>query len=85
MFEWNAVRTTTFTNAKGEATEVKLLYEFVNSAPNYFVEVEGRELDLVAFQEMQSEYESLNLLQNNATEIVEYGFDMGKVKSVYIP
>lgn len=85
MFEWNSVQTETFVNAKGEPTEVKLIYPFVSANSNYFVKSEGRPLDLIAFQELGSEYESLNLLQNNAQAIVEYGFDMSKVKNVFIP
>lgn len=85
MFEWNPISTDEFTNAKGEKTTVKLICPLQKTAGNYFVATEGRELDLIAFQELGSEYESLNLLQNNAQAIVEYGFDMSKVKNVFIP
>ena len=85
MMEWNSVQTDTFVNAKGESTQVKLIYPFVSADSNYFVNTDGRELDLIAFQELGSEYESLNILQNNAQAIVEYGFDMSKVRTVFIP
>lgn len=85
MFEWNPIATNEFTNAKGEKTTVKLICPLVRTAGNYFVKTQGRELDLIAFQELGSEYESFNVLQNNAQSIVEYGFDMGKVQNVFIP
>lgn len=85
MFEWSSVTVDKFVNEKGVTTEVKLLYPFRSANTNYFVKSQGRELDAVAFDELGSEYEAMNVLQNNAVQIVEYNFNMSKVKNVFIP
>lgn len=85
MFEWNSVNIETFINAKGDSTQVKLIYSFISSNSNYYVKTLGRELDLIAFQELGSEYEALNLIQNNAQNLMEYNFDTTKIPIMFIP
>lgn len=85
MLEWLSVPVTTFTNPKGEAIEVKLRYEMADSDSNLFVDSEGMDIDAIAFKYLETEAESLNILQANKVLIVERKFDMAKVTRVRIP
>jgi hypothetical protein len=85
MLEWLPVATTNFTNAQGVQTAVKLIHEFTGSDSVHKVEPGGRDLDLIAYDELQTEAESLNLLEANAVNIVEYDFNLAKIKNLIIP
>lgn len=85
MLEWFTVQPTTFTNAAGVQTSVKLIHEFSESDSVHTVEPAGRDIDLIAYDEMQTEAESLALIEANAVEIVERGFDLSKIAKLKIP
>lgn len=85
MLEWQTIQTTAFKNAAGQITNVKLIHEFNTTLSNHYVDCLNRDIDLIAFQELDTEAEALNILEVNAVKIVEYDFDMGKVDKVLIP
>lgn len=85
MLEFLNVPTTSFTNADGVITDVIVLHEFVIASQFYSKETKGKDLDLIAFEELGTEYESLKLMENNAQAITEYDFDMSKVLKLNIP
>lgn len=85
MFEWLSVQTTSFTNADGVITDVKLIHEFSVATQNFTVPTYGKDLDLIAFEQLQNEYESLQLLENNAQILMEYEFNMSNVPKLKIP
>lgn len=85
MFEWIAVQKTPFTNAKGIYTEVKLLHENNLSERYYTIQTDGKDLDLITFEQLGSEAESLRLLEQNNVALTEYDFDMSKIPKLNIP
>jgi hypothetical protein len=85
MLEWNRIPTTTFINPLGDQTQVKLIYKHELSSRTYMINTQGKDLDLIAFEELGSSSESLNLLQNNAQKLCEYDFDMNKISELKIP
>lgn len=85
MLEWSAVRTVPFVNSAGVKTNVKLIHEFPTVTEFYKVPVEGKDLDLLAYEQLGSVMESLRLLETNAADICEHDFDMTKVGVIKIP
>lgn len=85
MNEWLGVPTITFPNAAGLNTQVKFLHEFKKETANRTITTDGKDLDLIAFEQLGSELETLRLLEMNAQAISEYGFNMRKVQSLKIP
>jgi hypothetical protein len=85
MFEWVKIDTTDFTNPQGVATKVKLIWENSRTENFYKVNVLNRDLDLIAFDTLGSELESLKLLGQNATLLTEYDFNMSKLSQIEIP
>jgi hypothetical protein len=85
MFEWNSIQSTTFKTPKGDSIQVKLFYELKDTDSNLFVDGQGMDIDAVAHKFLGTEAESLNILQNNKTAIVENDFDMSRVKRLKIP
>jgi hypothetical protein len=85
MLEWNVIESEKFINPKKEVTQVKLLYPFRVSPNVYEVETRKRDLDLIASEEMGTEMESLNVLQNNASLLMDYNFEIEKIPVMRIP
>jgi hypothetical protein len=85
MLEWNVIEPEIFINPKKEKTSVKLLYPFQKSENTFVVETSERELDLIAYEEMGTEMEVLNLIQNNAENLMDYNFDLSKIPTMRIP
>lgn len=84
MFEWVQVKEIEFLNANGKSTSVKLQHE-IPTQTGFDVDVQGKDLDLIAYEELGNEFESLRLLENNSTILAEYDFDMSKILKIKIP
>lgn len=85
MLEWSSVPISRFKNPSGVLTNVKLRHESTPSINYYVIDPQGKDLDLVAYEELGSSAESLRLLEQNATTLSEYNFDMSKIKALKIP
>lgn len=84
MFEWIAVKEVNFINANGKTTSVKLTHE-IPIQTGYEVDCNGKDLDLIAYEELGNEFESLRLMENNSTVLAEYDFNMSKIRKIKIP
>jgi hypothetical protein len=84
MLEWSNVQPVKFVNSAGVETEVRLFYEHDPALATRTVPTGGRDLDHVAYVELGDETEALNILQNN-TLLIEYDFDMNRVKKLKVP
>ena len=85
MLEWLDVKEEFFLNPNGVKTSVKIIYPFKKSKNFYLVDCKNRDLDLIAFEEMGSEAEVLNIIQNNCENLMDYDFDLSKIEKIYIP
>lgn len=85
MLEWQAVGSEEFINYNGEYTEVKLRYVPEILENSFEVETKNRELDLIAYEEMGTELETLKLLSHNQTILCEYDFDLKLISTLKIP
>ncbi|TGL39626.1 hypothetical protein EHQ53_13980 [Leptospira langatensis] len=85
MFEWIKIAPVTFVNPAGQTTQVRLIWEHVRTENFYEVNTLGKDLDLIAYETLKSELESLRLLGQNAVPLTEYDFDMSRLPKVQIP
>ena len=85
MLEWIDVKTSTFVNAADEPTTVKILYDMVTATGSYTIDAAGRDLDLIASDEMGTETEVLNIIQNNKVVLSEYDYDLDRIHTLRIP
>lgn len=85
MLEWQKVTAVDFKNASGNVTSVKVRHEFQEELSVRDVEVNERDMDLLAFEEMGTEMESLRIAELNATVLIENDYDMTKIKTMKVP
>lgn len=85
MLEWLMVQPIEWVNPDGESTMVRFIHEIPVEERMDTVSVAGRDIDLIAFDEMGSELESLRLMEFNAQKLSEYDFDMTKLAALDIP
>lgn len=85
MNEWMRVKAVPFTNHKGVTTQVKLQHKFEKERVVFEVDADGRQADLIAFQHMRTELETLRFVECNATKYAEYNYDKDRVGKVNIP
>ncbi len=83
--EWSQVEETTFVNAAGVETRIKLVHEFALDQPFRERDFDNRDIDEAAFDEMGSEHESLRLMEANMVALVENDFDLSKLKTIKVP
>jgi hypothetical protein len=84
-FEWQSVDPVVFTTLQGAETLVRLLHEIPDFPNGYEVDLEGRDIDEVAYEELGTELDSLRLVEANAQRLVEYKFDLDKIRKIKIP
>jgi len=85
MLEWLPVVSDNFTNPSGDTSKVKLLHVPQPSLQTRTVDTNGRTLGQVAFEEMDSYYNQMQLLEQNMQVIAEYDFDLSKVPQLQVP
>lgn len=85
MLEWLSVPESDWVDPDGNPTRVKFMHEFPVMDRLDTVITHKRDIDLIAFEEMGSELESLRLMEFNAVKMVEYDFDVTRMPTLDIP
>lgn len=60
-------------------------HEFAREAGTRSVNVDGRDMDQIAFDELGTELESLRLTELNAVVLIEHDYDMTRIQTVMVP
>ena len=83
--EWSQVEETVFVNPAGIETRIKLIHEFDPDPPFREIDFNNRDIDEAAFDELGSEHQSLRLMEANMRELVEFDFDLSRLKTINVP
>lgn len=86
MFEYASVELRDFTDpVTGDPVTLRLLHRTDHGTPLRTIDVQGRDLDLLARQEMGSYEEMLKLVEANDQVISENLYDLEYVDEMVVP
>lgn len=85
MLEWTNVQPSKY-ELNNELVDVKTIHKFTPyTGAKILVQVDGRDIDHLAYKLLGTELESLNLMEINAVKLLEYKFRLSKIQTVMIP